>query len=197
MKKLTKYVIAVTLCLIMAATMFPGAVFEADGFVPGEVNVTLYNQYYTVDDEVYGDLADILPEIEIEEYSDIYLSVLLTSPLPREKWKPSIVAKVGTTFNIKLTEKTAEAVEVAIAALKANPYVKYAEANAYAEPDIIEPIDGGEFEITVSTALAVLRVSVGLVEADPEFVSEFDMDNDGVITVADALAVLRIAAGLA
>ena len=197
MKKLYKRVIAVALCLVFAAAMLPAAVFAADEFVPGELIVCLHEQFYTADDEVCGDLAEILPEIEIEEYSDLYLSVLLTSPLPRENWKPSIVAKVGTTFCVKLTEKTTEAVEAAIAALKDNPYVKYAEVNGYSEPDIIDPFDGGEMEITVGTALAVLRVAAGLVEADTATVSAFDMDNDGKLTVADALTLLRIAAKLA
>ena len=197
MKKLYKRFIAVALCLVFAAAMLPAEVFAADGFVPGELTVCLYEQFYTVDDEVCGDLAEILPEVEIEEYSDLYLSVLLTSQVPRENWKPSIVAKVGTTFCVKLTEKTTEAVEAAIAALKDNPYVKYAEVNSYSAPDIIDPFDGGEMEITVGTALAVLRVAAGLVEADSVILSVFDMDNDGKITVADALALLRIAAKLA
>ena len=199
MKKLYKRIIALALCLALTATIVPATVFAADGFAPGELNVILYEQYYTIDDEVYGNLADILPEIEIESYSDLYLSVLESSPIPRERWKPSLVVMVGTTFNIKLTEKTVEAVETAIAALKDNPYVKCAEPNGYAEPDYpFGPIDGGEDEPpTIADALVILRVSVHLVEASPEFAAICDIDGDGKVTVADALIVLRIAAGLA
>lgn len=60
-----------------------------------------------------------------------------------------------------------------------------------------DPIDGGEYEITVGTALCALRIAVGLVEADEETILWFDRDGDGVITVADALMLLRIAVGLA
>ncbi len=53
----------------------------------------------------------------------------------------------------------------------------------------------GDGEVTVSDALAVLRVAAKL--ASPTRGASFDFDGDGEITVADALAILRIAAKLA
>ena len=205
MMRLYKRVLAALLCLALMTAVMPAAVFAAKGetgeyedgdFVPGELIITLCEQYYTVDDEMQKDLADILPEIEIDEYSDMYLSVLMVSPIPREQWKPHLVAMVGTTFHVKLAEKTAEAVETAIEALKGNPYVKYAEKNFYAYPDGPGVPDPDE-EVTVADALAVLRVAAKLVTVTPDLTAKFDKDGDGIVTVADAMMVLRIAAKLA
>ena len=52
-------------------------------------------------------------------------------------------------------------------------------------------------EITVSDALAVLRIAAKLAPATYDALEIGDMDRDGIITVADALKVLRIAAKLA
>ena len=52
-------------------------------------------------------------------------------------------------------------------------------------------------EITVSDALAVLRIAAKLAPATYDVIAICDMDKDGEITVSDALAVLRIAAKLA
>lgn len=49
--------------------------------------------------------------------------------------------------------------------------------------------------ITVSDALALLRIAAGMNVASELELAIGDMDSDGIITVSDALAVLRIAAG--
>ena len=52
-------------------------------------------------------------------------------------------------------------------------------------------------EITVSDALAALRIAAKLAEPTPDDYAIGDIDNDGVIAVNDALAILRVAAKLA
>ena len=165
------------------------------GIVPGDLLVSLKEQYYNVDDEVYGDLADILPEIEIESYRDQYLCVLTDEQrLTVSQRNPDYAARIGTTFHVMLTEKTEEASLAAVEALKDNPYIKYAELNYYAYFDEVD----WSSDFSVADALRVLRVAAGLAEADPEIAAAFyDKDGDGEVTVADALIVLRIAAKLA
>ena len=55
----------------------------------------------------------------------------------------------------------------------------------------------GDGEITVSDALAALRIAAKLADETPEAIAIGDADGDGRITVADALAILRVAAKLA
>ncbi|MBO4934838.1 MAG: family 16 glycosylhydrolase [Clostridia bacterium] len=52
-------------------------------------------------------------------------------------------------------------------------------------------------EITVSDALAALRIAAKLADETPESVLIGDIDGDGHVTVSDALAILRVAAKLA
>ena len=52
-------------------------------------------------------------------------------------------------------------------------------------------------EITVSDALAALRIAAKLAEETSEAITIGDIDKDGSVTVADALAILRVAAKLA
>ena len=220
MKKLYKRVLAAVLCLTLMAAIVPATAFAWDygprdeeesaywlelGYVPGDLLITLYEQYYAVDDEVYGDLADILPEIEIDEYRDLYLlhfhELTYAQKQAIAKEKPGYAVAIGKTFIVKLVDKTPEATEAAIEALERNPYVKWAEKNLYLSKedaldvmpdDPIEPED----EITVGDALKALRVAAGLEESTAELVAAYDTDGDGEITVADALTVLRIAAKL-
>ena len=200
-------IVAVVLCLALTAAIAPASVFavylgEGEGnyeevsFVPGKLSVTLYEQYYTVDDEVYGDLADILPEIEIESYLDQYLCVLNEAQRRTiSERDPEYAAMIGRRFDVTLSEKTIEATEAAIEALKDNPYVMRAEKVICAYgPDDIVYVDP---EYSVADALDVLRVAAGLAVATPEEEVEFDKDGDGEVTVNDALIVLRIAAKLA
>ena len=218
MKKLYKRVLAALLCLALMAAIVPATAFawgdhspnDEDelaywlelGFIPGELRVTLYEQCYTIDNEVYVGLEELLPEIEIEEYLDNYLCVLTAEQ--REtiaKRDPEYAAMIGKSFHIRLVEKTAEATEAAIEALKDNPYVKRAgKIIIVKDPyDVIYPDNPiePEDEITVGDALKALRVAAGLQEATAELVAAYDTDGDGEITVADALTVLRIAAKLA
>ena len=218
MKKLYKRVLAAMLSLALVAAVIPATAFACAGvprddeehsywlqlgYIPGQLIVTLYEQYYTIDDEVNVNLADILQEIEIESYTDLYLCVL--TDVQRQtfsKERPDYSADIGTTFLVNLADKTPEATETAIDALARNPYVKWVEKNVYLSAedafdvmpdDPIEP----EYEITVGDALKALRVAAGLQEATAELVAAYDTDGDGEITVADALTVLRIAAKLA
>ena len=64
------------------------------------------------------------------------------------------------------------------------------------EPPLKGDIDG-DGVISVSDALAVLRVAAKLAPPTPEILALGDIDGDGVISVSDALAVLRVAARLA
>ncbi|MBQ6552571.1 MAG: dockerin type I repeat-containing protein, partial [Clostridia bacterium] len=97
-------------------------------------------------------------------------------------------------------------------AVKANPYSAQsaidAAAQAVAEAaeglveggDEPEPMKGDfdfDGEITVSDALAALRIAAKLAEETPLSIRIGDTDGDGEITVADALAILRVAAKLA
>ena len=148
MKKMCKRIIATMLCIAMVAAAFPAMVsavndstsieaFKPGDVVPGELKVTLYNQYYTADDEVCGDLAEILPEIEIEEYLDQYLCVLNESQRLVIKDKdPEYAAMIGKVFHIKLTDKSFEAVETAIKKLKDNPLVKRVGPNYCGDVDV-------------------------------------------------------------
>ena len=52
-------------------------------------------------------------------------------------------------------------------------------------------------EITVSDALAALRIAAKLIEETEEAIAVGDIDGDGSVTVSDALAILRVAAKLA
>ncbi|MBQ9557128.1 MAG: S8 family serine peptidase [Clostridia bacterium] len=136
MGKMHKRILAIVLCLALALTVVPASVFAGDdslfvktlkpgSIVPGELKVTLCNQYYTLDDEVYADLGDILPEIEIESYLDQYLCVL-TEPqkLSIKEKDPEYASMIGRVFHIKLADKSYEAVERAIDVLKNNRFVK-------------------------------------------------------------------------
>ena len=51
-------------------------------------------------------------------------------------------------------------------------------------------------EISVTDALAALRIALGLTEPQGYQSITADVDGDGVITVSDALRILRTAAGL-
>ena len=55
----------------------------------------------------------------------------------------------------------------------------------------------GDGIITVSDALAALRIAAKLAESTAEALSIGDVDGDGNITVSDALAILRVAAKMA
>ncbi len=206
MKKLYKRLLAIVLCFALAAAIVPVGVFavylgededysDEVSFAPGVLKVTLYEQYYTVDDEVYGDLADILPEIEIESYRDQYLCVLNEAQrLTISERDPEYAAMIGRSFEIFLLDKTLEATEAAIEALKDNPYVMRAsKVICGIGPDVLDIVP----RYSVADALNVLRVAAGLAEVAPDKEVEFDKDGDGEVTVADALSVLRIAAKLA
>ena len=218
MKKLYKRVLAVVLSLLLVAAVIPATAFAWAGvprddeehsywlqlgYIPGQLIVTLYEQYYTIDDELNVNLADILQEIEIESYTDLYLCVL--TDVQRQtfsKERPDYSADIGTTFLVNLVDKTPEATETAIEALERNPYVKWAEKNLYlSKEDAFDVMPDDpivpEDEITVGDALKALRVAAGLEESTAELVAAYDTDGDGEITVADALTVLRIAAKLA
>ncbi|MBR5769128.1 MAG: tyrosine-protein phosphatase [Clostridia bacterium] len=54
----------------------------------------------------------------------------------------------------------------------------------------------GDGVITVSDALAALRIAAKLAEETPAMLTCCDVDGDGEITVADALEILRVAVGL-
>ena len=52
----------------------------------------------------------------------------------------------------------------------------------------------GDGEITVTDALAALRLALKLAEETPELLAVCDVDGDGEVTVSDALRILRVAA---
>ena len=55
----------------------------------------------------------------------------------------------------------------------------------------------GDGEVTVSDALAVLRMAAKLAEPTKSTGASYDFDGDGHVSVSDALAILRVAAKLA
>ena len=217
MKRLYKRLLAVVLCLALTTVIVPATAFaewkpgprneeEAAyclelGFMPGELSVTLYEQYYTVDEAADKNLADILPEIEIESYLDQYLCVMNEAQKQTIKEKdPEYAAMIGKRFHITLADRTVEATEEAVEALKDNPFVSEAKkVYCYGPDDVLDVIPsdpiGPDDEITVADALYVLRVAARLFT--PEAGEDLDKDGDGAVTVADALIVLRIAAKLA
>ncbi len=65
------------------------------------------------------------------------------------------------------------------------------------EPEGIRGDLDGDGKITVSDALAALRVAAKMAEETAEIVALGDADADGKITVSDALAILRVAAKMA
>ncbi len=132
MKKLYKRIIAVTLCLALTAAFVPATVFAERKYTTGEIIVMLYESlygYYSGN----GDLQKILPEIEIEEYTDVYLSLLEATQQPQEEWDPMIASLTGKTFFVTLVDKSAEAVDAAVEALKNNWRVFLVQKNYYIE----------------------------------------------------------------
>ena len=78
---------------------------------------------------------------------------------------------------------------------------RYARSQVYPiiEKPIGEVIKGdldGDGVITVSDALAALRIAAKLMDETNDAIAIGDMDSDGTITVADALKILRISVGL-
>lgn len=63
--------------------------------------------------------------------------------------------------------------------------------------DIIKGDLDDDGEITVSDALAALRIAAKLAESNEDILKIGDVDADGEITVSDALAILRVAAKMA
>ena len=51
-------------------------------------------------------------------------------------------------------------------------------------------------KVTVTDALAALRIAAKLVPETPEAIAIGDIDGDGHVSVTDALAILRVAAKL-
>ena len=132
MKKLYKRIIAVALCLALMAALVPATVFAERKHTNGEIIVMLYESlygYYSGN----GDLQKILPEIEIEDYTDVYLSLLEATQQPQEEWDPMIASLTGKTFFITLVDKSEEAVDAAVEALKGNWRVFLAQKNYYIE----------------------------------------------------------------
>ena len=132
MKKLYKRIIAVALCLALMAALVPATVFAERKYTTGEIIVMLYESlygYYSGN----GDLRKILPEIEIEDYTDVYLSLLEATQQPQEEWDPMIASLTGKTFFVTLVDKSAEAVDAAVEALKGNWRVFLVQKNYYIE----------------------------------------------------------------
>ena len=132
MKKFYKRILAVVLCLALTAALVPANVFAERKFTTGEIIVILHEPYYGYYSG-NGDLRKVLPEIEIEDYTDVYLSLLEESGQPREEWDQYLVALTGRTFIVTLVDKSAEAVDAAVEALKGNWRVYLVEKNYYVE----------------------------------------------------------------
>lgn len=132
MKKLYKRIIAVALCLALMAALVPATVFAERKFTTGEIIVILHESYYGYY-QGNGDLRKVLPEIEIEDYTDVYFSLLEATQQPQEEWDPMMVAQTGRTFIVTLVDKSAEAVDAAVEALKGNWRVYLVEKNYYVE----------------------------------------------------------------
>ena len=103
----------------------PKKCYDESVIVPGEMIITLTEPFN-------GDLAELLSEVDISEYKDIYLSVVNSILSIKNEVKQSIIDKIGTTFSVTLKEKTVNAVLSAMDVLDSNDYIKYAEPNQYA-----------------------------------------------------------------
>lgn len=129
MKRLFKRLIAVVLCFALMAAVVPVTAFaEGDGFTP------LEDQWYKdYENTVFhpgelrlylkgifiGDITELFPEIDIEEYE-------LTGRYPAtdsEIVPPKYYGKQRTVYRVKLREKTREAVLEAMAILNDNQYL--------------------------------------------------------------------------
>lgn len=87
---------------------------------------------------------------------------------------------------------------VKVAAVNTRYYEWYSLSSAVkVETENYVPGDmDGDGSITVSDALAALRIAAKLVAETPEAIAIGDIDGDGKIAVNDALAILRVAAKL-
>ena len=129
MKNPHKRLLAVLLCFALMAAVVPATAFaEGDGFTPledqwykdyentafhpGELRLYLKGIFI-------GDIAELFPELDIEEYE-------LTGRYPAtdsEIVPPKNYGKQRTVYHVTLCEKTREAVHEAMAILSDNPYL--------------------------------------------------------------------------
>ncbi|MBO4584196.1 MAG: DUF4430 domain-containing protein [Clostridia bacterium] len=198
-----------------------GWLYTVNGEEPG---VGINETFLKEGDEIlfyFGDPYGVgmqYPEIDITDINKHIIRFVSNDTTYGEDWSPVVTTNpvVGMTVlfdghefvtdengEIKLSRDllTAVAHTVAIDKKAENglPLVlRFAPDFTVELPEVRDMIGDMDYdhEITVSDALAVLRIAAKLVPVTDEALAICDMDNDGEITVADALYVLRIAAKL-
>jgi len=104
--------------------------FDHRDFEPGVILLGLKEPYK-------GDIRELFPQLGIAEVEDLYLkqyeSFKDLPHIPKETIE-DIKNRIGTTFTIKLTEPTKDAVRAGIALIKGNSIVDYAIPNYLVEP---------------------------------------------------------------
>ncbi|MBR5768560.1 MAG: DUF4430 domain-containing protein [Clostridia bacterium] len=198
-----------------------GWLYTVNGEEPG---VGINETFLKEGDEIlfyFGDPYGVgmqYPEIDITDINKHIIRFVSNDTTYGEDWSPVVTTNpvVGMTVlfdghefvtdengEIKLSRDllTAVAHTVAIDKKAENglPLVlRFAPDFTVEFPEVRDMIGDMDYdhEITVSDALAVLRIAAKLVPVTDEALAICDMDNDGEITVADALYVLRIAAKL-
>ena len=180
--------------------------------------------YLNEGDEVlfyYGDPYGVgmqYPEIDLSEINKRVIKFVSNDTTYDADWNPIITANpvVGATVYFEGTEYITDddgkilvqrdlltegthAIQIEKTAENGLPLVLRFSPDFTVDVPKITRLPGDmddDGEITVSDALAVLRIAAKLAPATYDVRAISDMDKDGEITVADALAVLRIAAKL-
>ena len=138
-KKTTNRILALCLSILLILPVFAGAVSFASAaeeapdvfpmfyvdpdaeFVPGEIMIMLKEAHPE------ADLAELLPEIEIAEYEDIYASVI--EVVGEKNVDEKLLDEIGMTFVITLADETEEGVINALDKLSENRVLISASPN--------------------------------------------------------------------
>lgn len=149
MGKIVKRIIAIFVSIMLLSPAFAGATSismtaeavvsplvsydpEAE-FVPGEIMIMLKEPY------LEADLAELLPEIEIVGYEDLYASVI--EVVGEKNVSEEFLAEVGTMFTVSLADDTRDGVIDAIDKLCENETILSASPNYLSESCSTVPND--------------------------------------------------------
>ncbi len=149
MKKTVKRIFALFMSLLLLPSAFAGVtsfaveetsevppIIELDlekDFVPGQLMIVLREPY------LGNNLAEVLPEISIASYYDIYGDVI--EELGEENVTDVMLDGMGTMFTVTLTEETEEAVTDALDKLSDNTNLLSASPNYLSEDCATTPND--------------------------------------------------------
>lgn len=175
-----KRIVSIMVCVVLMFVMVGPCLSFADNaakMLPGRVIVSLYEQYL-------GDFSDLFPDVLTDKVVDVYLSVALSSPSydPDTGLSDFMKSRVGTLFEVYLTEKSESALIKALAVFNSDSRVKYAEPDGVVGADGITDIVPGEviidfkdkFEGDISALFPGLKIEkwedvvASLLEKDPD-----------------------------